>query len=458
VAEEDAAEEEPVAGVAGRPPRGAGTAPVMAFGPEGGPDAYGNLPDAIRKPGGDERGGFGLLPISPNASSGLMTAGLGMLASRSPFLGNAIGEGGLAGMSAYGTAEEKDRAVATEAAKLARESREKQQRFGLDVRKQDEAERHNTATESVATRNLDRTKFMPAGSAITADGSYHPLVLDQASGKVIDAVTGKAPTATDKVQPKDQKGGPISEDDAHAIAEYYVKTGDNSRLNGLGITSAARQVVQKHVRQVMEENKVTPEEMGTRVAEFAGRKAGQRTLGTMEAKMGAAAFEAEGAIKQARGVIERLPRTSFLPFNQLLQGYSNKTLNPDQTELYGRTQAIVNTYAAVMARGANVTTDSSRHHAEALLNTAGNPDTYNRMLDTMLQEIAMAKDSPAKMREFYSKTYGPKAVQPDGGGAAPAGGAPAAPKFTPPPGAIPRQYQGKTYYYDPATKQPYPGQ
>jgi hypothetical protein len=30
--------------------------------------------------------------------------------------------------------------------------------------------------------------------------------------------------------------------------------------------------------------------------------------------------------------------------------------------------------------------------------------------------------------------------------------------FMPPPGAIPRAYQGKTYYYDPATKQPYAGQ
>jgi len=453
VASDDEEDTAPV-GVAGR----AGAAPsgrVMAFGPDGAPNAYGNLPDAITRPGGEERGGFGLLPISPNASHGLLTAGLGMLASRSPFLGNAVGEGGLAGVSAYGKAEENDRKVAAEAAALSREQRQQNVTNLMNERKQTESERHNAATESTAAKNLDRTKFMPAGSAITADGSYHPLVLDQASGKVIDAVTGAPPTANDKVQPKDQKGGPISDDDARAIAEYYVKTGDNSRLNGLGVTSAARQAVQKHIREVMNENKVTPEEMGTRVAEFAGRKAGQRTLGTMEAKMGAAAFEAEGAIKQARGVIERLPRTSFLPFNQLLQGYSNKTLNPDQTELYGRTQAIVNTYAAVMARGANVTTDSSRHHAEGLLNTAGNAETYNRMLDTMLQEIAMAKDSPAKMREFYSKTYGPKAVQPEGGGAAPAGGAP---KFTPPPGAIPRQYQGKTYYYDPTTKQPYPGQ
>ncbi len=80
------------------------------------------------------------------------------------------------------------------------------------------------------------------------------------------------------------------------------------------------------------------------------------------------------------------------------------------------------------------------------------------MLDTMLQEIEMAKHSPARMREFYRQQYGPKAVAPDevppiGGATAPAAGG-----FTPPPGAIARQANGKTYYYDPNTKQPYPGQ
>lgn len=359
--------------------------------------------------------GFGLGLISPNAKTGLLTAGLSMLASRSPNLGNAIGEGGLAGFGAYGSAEEHDRKVASEAQKLSTEAKKAANDLAQKTFTTNESARHNQATEKQAAINSDKTKFIPAGSTITADGSYHPLVLDQASGKVIDAVTGKAPSAGDKVQPKDQKGGPISDEDAKSIAEYYVKTGDNSRLNGLGITSAARQAVQKQIRETMEREKVSPEEMGTRVAEFTGRKAGQRTLGTMEAKMGAAAFEAEGAIKQARGVIERLPRTAFLPINQLIEGYSNKTLNPDQTELYGRTQAIVNTYAAVMARGANITTDSSRHHAIELLKTAGNPATYNRMLDTMLNEIEMAKHSPAKMREFYRQQYGPKAAADESG-------------------------------------------
>ena len=177
--------------------------------------------------------------------------------------------------------------------------------------------------------------------------------------------------------------------------------------------------------------------------------------------MGSAAFEAEGAIKLAGGVIEKLPRTSFLPFNQLAEAYSKKTLNPDQAELYARAQAIVNTYSAVMSRGANVVTDSARHHASDLLNTAYDPATFNRVLDTMLNEIEMAKASPARMQQFYREHYGPKSVEHgtgSAGGPPDGSAAPAAGKFTPPPGAIPRLYNGKTYYYDPNTKQPYPGQ
>lgn len=449
------AEDDEEGGVPPPAVRSAGVAPaggVAAFAPEG-VGSYRNMPDAVTRP--QDKSGFGLGVLAPNTKTGLLAAGLGMLASRSPNLGNAIGEGGIAGVTAYGNANEADRKAIAEAEKLSREAWKTSEDLRLRGATQAETGRHNLATEKQAVISSDKTKFIPAGSTITADGAYHPLVLDQASGKVIDAVTGKAPNAGDKVQPKDQKGGPISDEDAKSIAEYYVKTGDNSRLNGLGITSAARQAVQKQIRETMDREKVSPEEMGTRVAEFAGRKAGQRTLSVQEAKMGSAAFEAEGAIKQARGVIERLPRTSFLPLNQLIEGYSNKTLNPDQTELYGRTQAIVNTYAAVMARGSNITTVSAQNHAENLLKTAGNPETFNRMLDTMLQEINMAKHSPAKMREFYRQQYGEKAVAPDGG-SAPA----AASGFTPPPGALPGKpdQNGKVWYYDPATKQPYPGQ
>lgn len=396
--------------------------------------------------------GIGLGILSPNAQTGLLAAGLGMLASRSPFLGNAIGEGGAAGLTAYGAAQAHDEKIAAEAQKLSHEAKKEADDLALKKQSQTETARHNIATERTAASNADRTKFLPIGSTVAADGSVHPLVMDQSTGKIIDGTTGKLPSADSKYVGKNDKGAAIPDEDAKAVAERYVRTGDRTQLQGLGVSGSARQKVNHYIGEVQKELKISDEELGQRVAEFEGRKAGQRTLGTQEAKMGSAAFEAEGAIKQARGVIERLPRTSFLPFNKLIEGYQRNTLNPDQAELAARTQAIINTYSAVMARGANVTTDSSRHHAEALLNTAGDPETYNRTLDTMLQEIDMAKRSPERMRNFYRQQYGAAST-----GEAPAAGS-APPAFTPPAGAIPRTFNGKTYYYDPQTKQPYPGQ
>lgn len=203
----------------------------------------------------------------------------------------------------------------------------------------------------------------------------------------------------------------ISDEDAKGIATRYVDTGNRMVMSGVGLRGTARNRVQHFIDEVMKEKGISTQDMGNREAEWEGRKAGQRVLGTQEAKMGSAAFEAEGAIKLARPVIDRVPRTSFLPLNQLIQGYQKQTLNPDQAELFTRLQAIVNTYSAVMSRGANITTDASRHRADDLLNGAADAKTLHRVMDTMQQEIDMAKNSPERMRKFYNEKYGAKAVE-----------------------------------------------
>ena len=96
-----------------------GVAPAAGFTPP-----YQITPADYAPPARDTGSGIGFGLISPNAKSGLLSAGLGMLASRSPFLGNAIGEGGLTGLSAYGSAEEKDRKAAEDAQKLSLEAKQ----------------------------------------------------------------------------------------------------------------------------------------------------------------------------------------------------------------------------------------------------------------------------------------------------------------------------------------------
>jgi hypothetical protein len=387
--------------------------PTSGPGVAGKPPSYYDRPDDIRP---RQREGWGLGLLSPNVQHGLLSAGLGMLASRSPNLGNVLGEGGLTGLAAYGSAETADRKMELEAAKLSREANKTAYDRWMGERKQGETERHNKESEKKEAQTR-----IPSGYRYDKAGNLQAIPGGPADEGVVERLT--------KARGKNRG---VNDEDAEAVANYYVETGDTSRLNALGVTSEARQRVQHFIKQKQARDGVTDAEMGTRTAEWAGRKAAQRTLATQEAKMGSAAFEAEGAIKLARGVIERLPRTSFLPFNELLQGFSKKTLNPDQAELFARAQAIVNTYSAVMARGANITTDSSRHHAAELLNTAFDPPTFNRIMNTMLNEIELAKHSPARMREFYRQQYGPKALAREDGTTAPGGGA----AVTPPAGDL----------------------
>ena len=70
------------------------------------------------------------MELSPDARSGLLAAGLGMLASRSPFFGVGIGEGGMAGLNTYYNALANRRAAEKQAAdiELTRQERDIQRR------------------------------------------------------------------------------------------------------------------------------------------------------------------------------------------------------------------------------------------------------------------------------------------------------------------------------------------
>lgn len=80
---------------------------------------------------------LGVPAISDNGRTALLSAGLGMMASRSPWLGTAIGEGGLAGVAQYGKQQELTRQQAATKADIDYKKGE----LSLGNRKQDLVER-----------------------------------------------------------------------------------------------------------------------------------------------------------------------------------------------------------------------------------------------------------------------------------------------------------------------------
>jgi hypothetical protein len=119
-----------------------------------GPMSFAPAPELDTR-GGDESGkqaGFGgllgflnnPLNLSPDLRRAGLAAAFGMMASRSPFLGNAIGEGGLAGLSAYSGAKKEAFNEEEARKKLEQHADETSKRLQLETRKQQSLEEYRS--------------------------------------------------------------------------------------------------------------------------------------------------------------------------------------------------------------------------------------------------------------------------------------------------------------------------
>jgi len=164
----------------------------------------------------------------------------------------------------------------------------------------------------------------------------------------------------------------------------------------------------------------------------------------------------DNAIGVAEKASEEASRTSFVPANKAINAFKANTGDPKVVALGQALTTLTNEYARAVGGGHGTVHD--KEQAEQHLNQAQSHEQLKAIMAVMRKEVEMTKKSMPEarqeMRELYSRPSSEtmrKTVP-----AAPVAGATVA--FTPPAGAIPQTHNGKTYYYDPATKQPYPGQ
>lgn len=449
-----AEEEEPAApptDVSGRT-RGLGRPGVAAFAPDG-PASYGAMPDAVTRPQPRESG-IGLGLISPNAQSGLLAAGLGMLASRSPFLGNVVGEGGLAGLGAYGAAEERDRQAAAEAEKLSREAREKAQKFGLDVRKQDEVERHNRASEKISA-NKEKSDRAPMGMRFNAKGE-------------LEAIPGWLNTLEAAAKARKGPEGELMDDQTAEFMAHRILAGDTKVLTGLGRGAQGAQniaKVQSLVAKLAAEGapvSAAAREILQNAAQFEGLKAAERTQAAIMSKLSVYGRTAFNATAIAEKLSDEVDRTQFMPVNKIFNAAREKAGDPKIVALGQALMTLTNEYARAIGGGHGTVHD--KEAAEKRLSAAQSKEQLRAVINVMRQEILAEEKAMPAARQHIRDIYNPKpgggvkSIAGEHGAEMPAGPVPGASGFKPPPGAIARTYNGKVYYYDPNTKQPYPGQ
>lgn len=142
--------------------------------------------------------GGGIFNLSPEARQGLISAGLGIMASRSPFALTAIGEGGLQGVKTYGEQKKlsEDRAIRQQQADQAA------QRLAQQV--EQFAKTHGLQEQQLAEtrRQHDIAASRPFKIGSTLYGDTYAIPDGKGGLKVIDSKTGlPANPAVSGVQP-----------------------------------------------------------------------------------------------------------------------------------------------------------------------------------------------------------------------------------------------------------------
>jgi hypothetical protein len=258
----------------------------------------------------------------------------------------------------------------------------------------------------------------PEGRTALTGGVFLPKIEKTYDGRLLryDPKTGEATDVTPPLPPGTQGSGYLSDEAAMNLAKRY-NMGETDVLQGLGtrdVGNKNRAKVIEFSQKLQEEGGLTPEELFNRRIEFGGKKAAERTGSVQERKMEIATKELEQFLPPAREAIKNVPRSSFLPWNKLLEGYQNATLNPAQAILRSRTQAVINAYAAIIGRGNSTVTVNAQKNANEQLSAAMDQDVYGAVLDTLANEAMLATQAPEMAREAHRQKPGGQTAAPSG--------------------------------------------
>jgi len=211
------------------------------------------------------------------------------------------------------------------------------------------------------------------------------------------------------------KDSALDDDTVKEMAGQYL-AGDKSVLQNLGRGAQGSANIVRLRKEIAAEaagQNMSPKDIATKMAEFDGQKAGERTLGQRSAQMGMAVDEASRVMPLARQASAAVARTKYVPLNKAIQAVQAGSSDPALARFVAANTSLVNVYARAMSP-TGVPTVSDKDHAREMLNTAQSPEAYNAILDQMQAEMEAAQKAPGDVRVELSGK--------GGGGSTPTGG------------------------------------
>jgi len=269
-----------------------------------------------------------------------------------------------------------------------------------------------------AARADDKT---PAGFAKQPDGSYAPIPGGPADPKYLAGRTeaeanakGNIPTiigsGSSVIIPNKASDGPLftnrapvttlDEQTVQDMADQYL-AGDRTVLQNLGRGAQGAENVVKLRTAIATRARdagIDPKGIVNNFNEQAGALAGQRAVGTRAANISLAANEANNMIPIALAASDKLPRSQYMPWNQMVQAVQKGASSPELASFVAATNSLVNSYVRAVSPS-GVPTDSMRQHAYDMLNAAQGPEAYKSVVDTMKLEMQAALQAPSQVKK-----------------------------------------------------------
>ena len=392
---------------------GLGPSPAASGPPQAAPEAggvAGFVNRLINPMGLKVNPNFGDVHFNPSpAGLGLMAAGFGMMASRSPFPGVAIGEGALTGMQTYAAATKQEESAKDAARKLdieADKAKQEQQRETAA-----EANRNLMAQQGQERIDIARQAQDPARKL-----EYEKQLLALKN----DPAMLKAAA--------DAKRTGAEPPEAIDFRAEMALAGNPRATQGLRAgTQAAADFAEAFARKAAEQG-LPPKAINDRQALYAGQISGQRVLANREANLLTIGNEARDAIPLAIQNSQATDRHGSATWNALQQKWETEFGDEKWADHITSTNALVHLYAR--ARSGGQETVSGVEEGHQLLNPAMPPAAYNARVKTMAREINRFLQAPGETREqmlsgkvtpidveSIGKPAPSAAVSPGGGGA-----------------------------------------
>lgn len=220
-----------------------------------------------------------------------------------------------------------------------------------------------------------------------------------------------------------QNTGGIDDDTASMLAGQLLE-GAAPREVMPGLSPRDRAKVNNELTQQMKDRGYSPAMSLAKRMQLRGTQKAMDRAGSQAGGIAIAIQELIQFTPLALAASDKVSRTSFVPFNKLMQMGEQNISDPDLASFAVNTQSVLNAYSQVAARG-NAGNVTMQEHNRDLLSNAQSPDAYKAAINAITAEANAAEKAAqaAMIPSLYNPALGQSPTPPPSGSPPPPPGA-----------------------------------